>query len=274
MPAQGPVSLQLPHLPQAASVISPTADERETARILATYDGVYNNPPLQAMIDRMMQRLTAASSKPQQSYEVTMLNSPVINAFALPNGHLFVTRGLVTLANDKAELASVLAHEMGHVIAHHAQQREERAREIAMVDGVDHENAGNPQMTALALAKSRLDMASFSRQQEFQADQIGVGISAHAGFDPYGASRFLVDMQRKAAFTAGRRAAEAPDFLSNHPSTPARVAKVLADARAYGKPGHGERDRGTYLAALGGIVYGEDPSEGFVRGRRFLQPRP
>ncbi len=271
------ISLQLPQLTlpqQTARVASPSAEAREHARILASYGGVYENARLQAMVIQMVDRLVAASEKPNLKYEVTLLNSPAINAFALPNGHLYVTRGLVALANDKSELASVLAHEMGHVIARHAAIREEQARQVALVSHVMTDVVSDPQMGALALAKSKLAMASFSRAQEFEADGIGVGISARAGFDPYGASRFLNDMQRNADLkSADHNDVYAADFLSAHPSTPARVKNALLNARQYSAPGSGERDRNAYLEELGGVVYGEDPSEGFVRGRRFLHPK-
>lgn len=272
------VSLQLPQLtlPHAtARVEEPSAEQREHARILTTYGGVYKNPRLHAMISQMVNRLVAASERPNLKYEVTLLNSPAINAFALPNGHLYVTRGLIVLANDKAELASVLAHEMGHVIARHAAIREEQARQAALVSHVVSEVLSDPQMGALALAKSKLAMASFSRAQEFEADGIGVGISARAGFDPYGASRFLTDMQRNADLKSGKHHGDpyATDFLAAHPSTPERVKNALVNARQFSGPGTGERDRNEYLSDLEGMVYGEDPSEGFVRGRRFLQPK-
>ena len=109
-----------------------------------------------------------------------MLNSPAINAFALPNGNLYISRGLIALANDKAELASVLAHEMGHVIARHAAIREEQARQTAIISHLVNDVLSDPQTGALALAKSKLTLASFSRAQEFEADGIGVGISAGA----------------------------------------------------------------------------------------------
>jgi predicted Zn-dependent protease len=160
------------------------------------------------------------------------------------------------------------------VIARHAEIREEQARQAALVDNVMTQVVNDPQVTALALAKSKLALASFSRAQEFEADGIGVGISARAGFDPYGASRFLTDMQRNADLkSSGGAHAYAPDFLSNHPSTPARVQNATANARQFSGPGNGERDRKEYLADVDGMVYGDDPSEGFVRGRRFLQPR-
>jgi predicted Zn-dependent protease len=130
-------------------------------------------------------------------------------------------------------------------------------------------------MGALALAKSKLTLASFSRAQEFEADGIGVGISARAGFDPFGASRFLTDMQRNADLkpAAGSADARGLDFLASHPATPDRVKNALANARQFSGPGAGERDRAEYLGGLDGVVYGEDPSEGFARGRRFLHPK-
>ena len=133
----------------------------------------------------------------------------------------------------------------------------------------------DPDMTALALAKNKLTMASFSRQQEFEADSIGVGISARAHFDPYGASRFLTAMERNAELKAGKATGDprAQDFLSSHPATPERVQSAQASARQYASPENGERDRETYLAAIDNLVYGEDPSEGFVRGHRFLHPK-
>src|SRR5574338_1192503 len=112
------VSLPIPKATQQTAQREP-ATQREHARILASYGGTYENARMQAMIEKTVDRLVAASERPDLKYKVTILNSPAINAFALPNGRLYITRGLVALANDKAELASVLAHEMGHVIARH-----------------------------------------------------------------------------------------------------------------------------------------------------------
>ena len=251
------------------------ATQREHARILVSYGGVYENARLQSMIEKTVDRLVAASERPDLKYEVIILNSPAINAFALPNGRLYITRGLIVLANDKAEFASVLAHEMGHVIARHAAIREEQARQVAIIGHVVNDVLSDPQMGALALAKSKLTLAAFSRAQEFEADGIGVGISARAGFDPFGASRFLTDMQRNADLkaTASGTDPRALDFLSSHPATPERVKNALANARQFSGPGNGERDRAEYLSNLDGLVYGEDPSEGFARGRHFLHPK-
>ena len=132
-------------------------------------------------------------------------------------------------------------------------------------------------MGALALAKSKIALASFSRAQEFEADGIGVGIAARAGYDPYGAVRFLGSMEHNAELKpapSGRIDPRAPDFLSSHPATPERISNAQANARQYSAPGaSGERDKAAYLGGIDGMVYGEDPSEGFVRGRRFLHPK-
>lgn len=251
------------------------ATEREHSRILASYGGSYDDPRLEALITKTVDRLVAASERPDLAYKVTILNSGAVNAFALPTGQLYVTRGLIALASDTSELSSVLAHEMAHVLAKHAAIREDQAKQAAVVTRVVADMGSDSDMNALALAKTKLTMASFSRSQEFEADGIGVGIAARAKFDPFGASRFLTAMERNAALKAGRAPADprSLDFLSSHPATPERVQNAQSSARQYSSPEGGERDRDAYLSAIDNLVYGEDPSEGFVRGRRFLHPK-
>ncbi len=265
---------------QADATMSP-AVLREHQRILATYGGVYTDPRLQTMIEQMVERLVAASQKPDLHYKVTILNSQSINAFALPTGQLYVTRGLIALADDDSELASVIAHEMGHVIAHHAELREKEEQQVDLVSRVVNDVVSDPEAGALALAKSKLELASFSQKQEFEADAIGIGIAAHAGYDPYGAARFLTALERNSEIKPEQSNAinpAAPDFLSSHPSTPQRVTQAVANARQYKppasvSPAEREQARDAYYGDIDGIVYGEDPSEGGVRGRRFLHPK-
>jgi len=267
----------LPKQERRTAAAEPTSpQQREHLRILSAYGGAYSNPRLQVMLEQTVDKLVAASERPDLKYDVTILNSPAVNAFALPNGQLYVTRGLIALANDNSELASVLAHEMAHVIARHAEIREDQARQAAVVNRVATDLLSDPQLGALALAKSKIALANFSRAQEFEADGIGVGISARAGFDPYGAERFLTSMGANAQLRSSQRTSidpRAPDFLSSHPATPERVTNAVANARQYTGPGAGAREKAAYLADLDGMVYGEDPSEGFVRGRRFLHPK-
>jgi predicted Zn-dependent protease len=254
---------------------------REHQRILAAYGGVYNDPKLQAMLEATVERLVAVSDRPDLRYKVVMLNSQSINAFALPTGQLYVTRGLVALANDESELASVMAHEMGHVVARHAAIREEQAKQAALVGRVVSDVISDPEVGALALAKSKLALASFSRSQEFEADAIGINIASRAGYDPYGAVRFLTSMEHNSELRPQQSATaidpRAPDFLSSHPATPERISNAVANARQVSNSpattGSVGRDKNAYLGDIDGIVFGEDPSEGFVRGRRFLHPR-
>ncbi|SNT62688.1 Putative Zn-dependent protease [Tardiphaga sp. OK246] len=273
--AASSVKPTVPAKPPKPAVVQTPAAEKEHERILASYGGAYDDPRLESLITKTVDRLVAASERPDLAYKVTILNSGAVNAFALPTGQLYVTRGLIALASDTSEISSVLSHEMAHVLAKHASIREEQARQASIVTRVVTDMGSDPDLTALALAKSKLTMASFSRAQEFEADGIGVGISARAKFDPYGASRFLSAMERNAALKASRTPLDprAQDFLSSHPATPERVQNAQANARQYSSPDGGERDRETYLSAIDGIVYGEDPSEGFVRGRRFLHPK-
>jgi predicted Zn-dependent protease len=257
--------------PATRTVTQTPAADREHERILSSYGGAYNDPKLEALIGKTVDRLVAASDRPDLAYKVTILNSGAVNAFALPTGQLYVTRGLIALASDTSELSSVLSHEMAHVLAKHASIREDKVREAAFFTEMNND----PDSAALALAKTKLTLASFSRAQEFEADVIGVGISARAHFDPYGAVRFLSAMERNADLKAAKSSLDprAQDFLSSHPATPERVENAQNSARQYTLPEGGERDRETYLAAIDNIVYGEDPNEGFVRGRRFLHPK-
>ncbi len=269
-------------LPEAPRLVqpqqqNPPPNTREHQRILAAYNGAYEDPRLEGVLNEVVAKLVAASERPEVHYRITILNSASINAFALPSGQLYVTRGLIALANDTSELASVLSHEMSHVIARHAAMREDQLRQVALVSRVVQDVLSDPETGALALAKSKIALASFSRAQEFEADAIGVGMSARAGYDPYGAVRFLASMGRNAELKSSQEQSHidprAPDFLSSHPATPERIKNAQASARQFNAPGAGERDKATYLAGIDGLVYGEDPSEGFVRGRRFLHPK-
>ncbi|MFS8036498.1 M48 family metalloprotease [Xanthobacter sp. AM11] len=275
------VPLSSPAAASASEYADMTPTQRsEHERLVASYGGAYYDPTLKALIQQVVERLVAASERPDLKYRVTVLNSPAINAFALPDGSLYVTRGLLALANDTSELSSVLAHEMAHVIARHATIREDQVKQAVLVSRVISDVVNDPDLGALAMQKSRRTLASFSRGQELEADAIGVGIAARAGFDPFGASRFLTDMGRYGDLksTAFSSSSSSPDmdFLSSHPATPERISIAIANARQYAegtRSGDGERDRAAYLSAIDGMVYGDDPKEGFVRGRKFFHPK-
>jgi predicted Zn-dependent protease len=238
----------------------------ERDHLVATFGGEYHAPaPALELVREIVGRVVAASDDPAVQYRVTLLNSASINAFALPTGDIYVTRGLLALANDTSELAAVLAHEVGHVTAKHAMQRAEfeKLASASAPDPISENGAAN----------TRFLLASFSRGQELEADEIGIRTIAKAGYDPYGAARFLASLARQTAFSGEIRPNARFSFLSSHPSTPQRMAAALDVARSNVSATAIEADRSRYLNALNGIAYGEDPSGGVIRGRRFLHTR-
>ncbi|TPW28414.1 metalloprotease [Pararhizobium mangrovi] len=247
--------------------------ERELPEIEAAFGGVYHDAKAERMIARIVGRMTAAAPDHGITYSLTILNSPRVNAFALPGGYIFVTRGMLALADDSAELAGILGHEMGHIIANHGVKRArfeqaqiERLRAAAgtLVD---------PEARASALAESQRKVAAFSREQEVQADKTGVSIEGRAGYDPYSSVRLLSTMEAFSRFeTRGATEKTEPDFLADHPNSPARSAAIRVNAARFGRTGVGERGRDAYLDGIDGMLFGYPPQAGYVRGRQFLHP--
>jgi len=253
---------------------APVSPERK--RLIDAFGGEYHAPSTESYLDGVLAKLAPASGASAQPYRVALLNSPVVNAFALPSGDIFVTRGLLALAEDTSEIAAVMAHEIAHITARHAAQRAEFERTAALFSRVNAQVLRQPQAADEAEARSQLAIARFSRQQEFEADQIGIKDIANAGFDPYGASRFLTALGEWSALRAsisGAGTADRPDMMATHPSTPERVAQAVAEARQFGAPVVGSRGRDAYLVAIDGLAFGDDPSQGVVRGTAFIHPK-
>ncbi len=247
---------------------------RENPRVIAEYGGVYADADLEKALADVVARIVAASDDPARRYRVTILNSPVANAFALPGGYLYVTRGLLALTDDSSELAAVLSHEIAHVIANHALERAKVVEQVDIVARVATDILSDPAARDAATVSSQMTLAKFSRDQEVAADRIGIMIAGRAGYDPFAASRFLKKLERYAAFRSAIGADDdAANFLASHPAALERRDLAIRAARQFGAPGIGETGRDVYLDSLDGMVYGDDPSEGFVRGRRFLHPR-
>ena len=245
---------------------------REHPRIVASYGGEYHDEKTERLVARITGALTAVSENPQQSYRITILNSPAINAFALPGGYLYVTRGLLALANDASEVAAVLSHEMGHVTANHGIERQRREEAEVIASRVVAEVLSSDLAGKQALARGKLRLAAFSRQQELQADVIGVRMLGEAGYDPYASPRFLDSMAAYARFTsADPDSDQSLDFLSSHPNTPQRIELAKRHARAFGQEGQvGDKGRDWFLTGIDGLLYGDSPQEGYVRGNTFL----
>jgi predicted Zn-dependent protease len=248
------------------------AADADHLKLVASFGGEARAPNVTRMLTEVTERLVRASDRPDQAYAVTLLDSPVVNAFALPNGRLYVTRGLVALASDTSEVAAVLAHEMAHVTLNHATARSELELRSALVSRVVSDVLNDPDTGAQLQNQSRFALARFSREQELEADATGVRTLAKAGYDPFAAGRFLTALNRTAALKAGSGTAAAPDMLATHPGTTERVSLVTRAARRIGAPGIGSDDRASYLAAVDGLAYGDNPRDGAVRGRRFIHP--
>ncbi len=259
-----------PEAPRTTGVETP--DSSQHKRLVDMFGGEYKSYGIERYLNGILGKLAAASEKPSESYRVTILNTQVVNAFALPNGNVYVTRGMLALANDSSELAAVMAHEIGHITSGHAGQRAEAEKDQQLIrkvtDVLQKDRGGAVQARGVA------SLANFSRQQEFDADQIGIRTIAKAGFDPLGASRFLTSLSRSASLRASlfNQRAAGQDITSSHPSTPERIARATAAARAVSAQG-GETQRSDYLTAIDGLDFGDNPAEGLVRGRRFTHPR-
>lgn len=261
-------------LPPAAPRIENTAS-RVPEQVAQNIGGIYEAPELERNIATIISKLRRASSQPHLHYSAVILNSPSVNAFALPSGQVFVTRGLLALANDEAELAAVIAHEMAHVEAQHTTQRMEQANNALLASRVVMSVLGDAEAAQASLVTSAMSLASFSRQQELKADEIGIRMAAQAGYDPHGGARFLENLERANALEKLRQTSkgDGSGFFASHPSGPQRVAAAIYNARQWGARGSGETGQEGYLRHLDGLIYGVDPSQGVVRGRRFIHSR-
>ncbi|MEO6014995.1 MAG: M48 family metalloprotease [Devosia sp.] len=262
-----------------APLVSETGDPeddiigaRENPRIIAQYGGIFSDRPAEIMLAQIVGKLLAAADQPNTRFTVTILDSAEVNAFALPGGYIYVTRGILALANDQSELAAVLAHEIAHVVLKHARARTNRIKTTEIVDKVVTGVFGADPSTDQSSNKAKLSLAAFSQAQELAADKEGILISGKAGFDPHAAARFLGAMGRFASYASGDNT-QGDDFLSSHPSTPDRIQKATENARSFfGAPGIGTQARAEYMAAIAGITYGNSPANGAIIGQKFVHP--
>jgi predicted Zn-dependent protease len=245
--------------------------DRDHERLVAAFGGEVRAPQAQRLLTDITNRLVMATDRPDESYQVTILNSPVVNAFALPNGRLYVTRGLLALANDASEVAAVLSHEIAHVTLRHASQRNEMQARSTLIKRVTEDVLNDAEQAAVVQSQARSSLASFSRSQELEADRTGVKVLARAGFDPYGAARFLNALEKSA--TSARNDNGSAEMAASHPSTGERISLAQQAARRAAAPGAAETGRLDYFSVVDGIPYGDDPADGVVKGRRFSHAR-
>ena len=240
--------------------------------------GIVRDPGLDAYIGAVGQRLAAQAPSRSYSYRFRVIDDEVPNAFALPGGHVYVSRGLLTITNDEAELANVMAHEIAHVALRHQARRQARAVGMGiltlpglLVGGLIPGRLGDIVSAPFAVAGMGA-MASYSRDQEREADRVGQQLAADAGYDPAAMARFLVTMGRDSEL-AGKEQREL-GFFAAHPATPSRIVDAI---RASEKIEWTFREgltssRLEFLFEFEGMLVGQNPADGIFRGQRFLHP--
>ena len=253
---------------------------RESDAVIRSEMGAYDDPALQEYVEEVAYALAAVSHRPELPWTFTVVDSPVVNAFALPGGFIYLTRGLMAHLNDEAELAGVIGHEIGHVTARHAVQAYSRAAgaQMGLILGQIFVPAmrpryGQPDMTGAAAQGLGVLFLKFGRDDERQADRLGAEYAAASGWHPRGVADMLTTLGR-IADTTDRRGT--PNWLATHPEPADRVAGVsgtvdslLADTP---DPGTLRIAREDYLRRVDGLIFGDNPDQGIVRGREFLHP--
>ena len=231
--------------------------------------GVYDDPELQRYVNDIGQGLARVSHRPNLPWTFTIVDSPAINAFALPGGYIYLTRGILAYLDDESELAGVLGHEIGHVTARHAAQAYTRQAQasvglailsIFVPGAAPFADLGGAGLSVLFLRHGR--------EAELEADRLGVEYGSGAGFDPAGVPRFLATLARVDALSERG----VPNWLSTHPDPGSRVVKAEPVAGKFVSAEARTVNRDQYLERIDGLVFGDKPEDGIVRGNEFLHP--
>ncbi len=246
-------------------------------QVIAEHGGVYDDPKIGGYVASVGGRLAANSEMTDYPFTFTVLNSPIVNAFALPGGYVYVTRGILALFNDEAELASVLGHEIGHVTARHTAKRYNQSMFAGLGGAILGIATGSQALSQLANYGSQLYLLGYSRDQEYQSDELGIRYMTKAGYDPFGSPdmlRALLAQDQLETLIAQRQNSERPpEFFSTHPNTENRVQRATELAKTTGvQPGSRPRLADRYLEAIDGMIYGDDPEQGLIRGQVFWHP--
>ena len=236
--------------------------------------GVYEDAELQRYVESIGMRLARASQRPTLPWHFAVVDEPAVNAFALPGGYIYVTRGILPFLDNEAELAGVLGHEIGHVTARHSAQQYTKATSAGL--GVQLLSIFVPEAQPFqGLTETALGVLflKYGRDDELQADRLGVDYTAKTGWNPAGVGGMLRTLARLDEAEGSRRGV--PNWLSTHPAPADRVQKVQGYIAQSGAPvgTTGEtRDDVAFLRRVDGVVFGDSPSQGIVRGNTFLHP--
>lgn len=251
--------------------------EREHPKLVAAFGGEYDNTRIQSYIERMGNELARYAEYQEFTYKFTVVNSWVVNAFALPGGYCYVSRGLIALASNEAEIAGVVAHEIGHVNARHTAQRlaqTQLAQGLLMGATI---LTGQRGVAQLGGQVANAVLKSYSRDQELEADTLGLRYMSRAGYNPEAMVGFLDTLRDHSQIEAQKRglpkeSVDARNINATHPRTIERVQKARALSANYRAPDQViNRDR--YLQTINGMLYGDDPDQGITDGRSFVHPK-
>ena len=240
---------------------------------IVRYFGLYDDKQLQQFIKEKGQKMAAVSHRKNLKYEFKIVDSPVVNAFAVPGGYVYFTRGIMAHFNNEAEFAGVLGHEIGHITARHSAKQYSNAMvaQLGLVAGV----LISPEFAQFADVAQQgvgLLFLKFGRDAEKQSDELGVEYSTKINYDAQQMADFfgtLQELQKQSG------AEEVPDFLSTHPNPGDRqknVTKLAADWRKKVGAADLKVNRDSYLKMIDGIIYGDDPRQGFTEGNVFYHP--
>ncbi|MEO6584105.1 MAG: M48 family metalloprotease [Ferruginibacter sp.] len=241
-------------------------------QIIAQY-GLYEDPALQTFINEKGKAMAAISHRPNITYNFRVIDTEVLNAFAVPGGYVYFTRGIMAHFNDEAQFAGVLGHETGHITARHsvAQQRNQLLGQLGVIAGVVLA-PGLAQFAETASQGLGLLFLKFGRDDERQADQLGVEYSSKIGYDAKHMATFFKTLERQGEKSG---AGEIPEFLSTHPNPGDRevtVARLAAEWQAKLNLTNPIVNRNNYLKRIEGLIYGEDPKQGFLEKSIFYHP--
>jgi predicted Zn-dependent protease len=251
---------------------------REESRRVAETMGLVEDPALTAYVRSIGERLAEHAPGRDGAYAFEIVDTAEPNAFALPGGYVYVSRGLLALLNSEDELAGVLGHEIGHVAARHAARRVTRAAPLAIVTGLGSAVTGivspilGEVVGGLGGLAGALVLAPYSRGQEHEADRLGQELAATSGWDPAGIARALDTLEREEALHPGR--SRPLSFFSTHPPLPRRVAEAERNASTLrrGKPPPLAGRATAFVRRLDGLLVGPNPGDGVVDGERFAHP--
>ncbi|MEY3659167.1 MAG: hypothetical protein RL425_1928 [Pseudomonadota bacterium] len=269
-------------VPQSISARDKADGAKAHPQLLAEFGGLYEGTQA-TYVTRIGQSVAAQSglANSPQEFTISLLNSPVNNAFAIPGGYVYVTRQLMALMNNEAELASVLGHEVGHVAARHSAKRNNRATRAGLgavlatvLGGVLLGESGARLGQELGSAIAQRYVLSYSRAQEYEADDLGVVYLTRAGYDPMAASTMLASLAAQTSLDtrrAGKSDKPLPEWASTHPDPGSRVVRARQKAGTMA-PNARTVNRDAFVAMLDGMLYDDDPEQGLVDGSVFRHP--